>query len=85
MQTDGSSVKANHLCDLPRNSTNNPTSNSTGDETRVPCAKQIGEDLPRGMIVATTDLQMRSLYEEDERQVGFWFTPVFVLLAIIFM
>nr|XP_024377147.1 uncharacterized protein LOC112283079 isoform X2 [Physcomitrium patens] len=81
-KTDGSSVKANHLCDLPRNSTNNPTSNSTGDETRVPCAKQIGEDLPRGMIVATTDLQMRSLYEEDERQVQKAMTKYLLAMAV---
>lgn len=32
--------------------------------------RQRGEEIPRGMVVATTDLQMRSLYDEDEKEVG---------------
>ena len=32
---------------------------------------------PRGMVAATTDLQMRSLTEEDEEEVGFIKTSLF--------
>jgi len=31
---------------------------------------QKGEEIPRGMIVATSDLQMRALYAEDEKEVS---------------
>ena len=57
-------------CDLSRNSTGNSTSKSTEDVTSEQC-RQAGEDIPRGMVVATTDLQMRSLTQEDEEEVGF--------------
>lgn len=70
VQTEGSPAKDTHGCDLPRKSMGNSTSKSTDGITREPC-RQAGEDIPRGMVVATTDLQMRSLTEEDEEEVGF--------------
>lgn len=32
--------------------------------------KHRGQELPRGIVVSTTDLQMRSLYIEDEKAVS---------------
>jgi hypothetical protein len=37
--------------------------------TREQCTRG-GEELPKGMVVPTTDLQMRSLAVENESQVG---------------
>jgi len=71
VQAEGLPVQGPVECNLPSNGT---SSNSTGkvpDEvTRKSCYAQVSEALPRGIITPTTDLQFRSLFEEDEKQVG---------------
>ena len=59
MQAEGLSVNDTDGCSWSQNTTVNSS------------CTQVMEAIPRGMVVATTDLQMRSLYEEDEQQVGF--------------
>lgn len=50
------------------------SANATGERvasTGESChGKQRGQELPRGIVVPTTDLQMRSLYTEDEKTVS---------------
>ncbi|KAG0554048.1 hypothetical protein KC19_12G059100 [Ceratodon purpureus] len=62
-KTEGLSVNGTDGCD----SSSNLSSNSSSDLPSKPC-RQAAEDIPRGMVVATTDLEMRSLYEEDEKK-----------------
>ena len=66
VQTEGLSVNGTNGCGL----SSNLSSNSSNDVPSKSC-RRAAEALPRGMVVATTDLQTRSLYEEDEEQVGF--------------
>lgn len=69
VQTEGSPAKDTNRCSLLKNLRGKSISKSTEDVTGEPC-RQAGEDIPRGIIVATTDLQLRSLTEEDEKEVG---------------
>ncbi|KAG0604802.1 hypothetical protein M758_9G008700 [Ceratodon purpureus] len=69
-------------CDLSRNSTGNSTSKSTEDVTSSEQCRQAGEDIPRGMVVATTDLQMRSLTQEDEEEVKKSMTKNLLAMAV---
>lgn len=54
----------------------NSTTEKCHNVTREPChvtreqCTRGGEELPKGMVVPTTDLQMRSLAVENESQVG---------------
>lgn len=63
-KTEGLSVNGTDGCGL----SSNLSSNSSNDVPSKSC-RRAAEALPRGMVVATTDLQTRSLYEEDEEQV----------------
>jgi hypothetical protein len=76
VQTEGSPARDTDGCILFGNSPSNSKRKSTEDATRELC-RQAGEDIPRGMVAATTDLQMRSLTEEDEEEVGFIKTSLF--------
>lgn len=71
-QSKGLSVEGTDGCDLSANTSRKSVtelrSRSKGHVATAPC-RQDGVNLPQGIIVATTDLQMRSLYPEDEKQV----------------
>lgn len=81
LQAEGLPVQATDGCDLStivrRNLTHGLTRN-----TRASGDAQVAEALPEGIIVPTTDLQVRSLFDEDEKQVQKAMTKNLLAMAV---